>query len=341
MSTTSHKYIDAENLSIEVTNQCDSTCRHCFVRAGLSQAHRLSLALVKKILAEGYLIGYRHLHLTGGEPLLWEGLFDALDFAFDLGYQTVFINTNGALFTESINTRLSGYSGLSFSVSLEGSEKFHNHLRGPGAYCLTMKKIGMALNAGLDLTIFTVVGKTLLADLPDYVDKLYSKFPNIKGLSLIQLIRVTRNEFSLSSELLDPTDFLKLIRMVSLLNLCGHKTEILNNPLAVVVSKQFGVPLIPKVQPLHRNGHLIVMADRTVALSHSIPNHFGKYEPGKIKRVLSSKEYLAAVAPDEIICPSCEYTDLCRENGMIRPSEWFRDMHPDVPFCKRVLDRAL
>ncbi len=205
----------------------------------------MSFPLVQKILAEGYHTGYRHLHLTGGEPLLWESLLETLDFAFDLGYQTVFVNTNGTLFTRHVNARLSGYRGLSFSVSLEGNEKRHNHLRGPDAHRLTMKKIGMALDANLHLTVFTTIGKTLLTSLPDYVDELYRKFPDIKGLSLIQLIQVAKSEFSLSGDLLDPAGFLRLVRMVSLLNFYGQKIEILNNPLAAVVSKKFEIPHIP------------------------------------------------------------------------------------------------
>ena len=201
-------------------------------------------------------------------------------------------------------------------------------------------EFSQALDAGIDLCIFTTVSKSLLPILPHFIDDLYERFPDINLFSLIQLIRVRDDVFDLSNELLDPADFLKLVRMVSLLNLYGHETEILNNPLAVVVSKLFEMPLIPRVLPLYRNGHLIVMADRNIALSHSIPISFGRYEPGMIEKVLSSNEYRIAVAPDETTCPSCGYTKLCKENGMIRPSEWYRDMNPEVPFCKRVLDKA-
>ena len=329
-----------ESLSIEVTNRCNSACSHCFVRAVISECSDLSIDLVREIISEGYHLGYRHLHITGGEPLLWEGLFEALDYAFSSGYKKIFINTNGTLLTKGHISRLSDYEGFSISVSLEGPESFHDRVRGQGSYRQTEQGIGKALDAGIDLIMFTTVSKSLLPVLPHFIDDLYERFPDINLFSLIQLIRVRDDVFDLSNELLVPEDFLKLVRMVSLLNLYGHKTEILNNPLAVVVSKLFEMPLIPRVLPLHRNGHLIVMADRNIALSHSIPNSFGKYEPGMIERVLASNEYRTAVASDEISCPSCGYSKLCMENGMIRPSEWYRDMYPEVPFCKRVLDKA-
>ena len=329
-----------ESLSIEVTNRCNSACSHCFVRAAISECSDLSIDLVREIISEGYHLGYRRLHITGGEPLLWEGLFEALDYAFLLGYKKVFINTNGTLLTEGLISRLSDYVSFSNSVSLEGPESLHDRIRGQGSYRRAVLGIEKALDAGIDLCIFTTVSKSLLPILPHFIDDLYERFPDINLFSLIQLIRVRDDVFDLSNELLDPADFLKLVRMVSLLNIYGHKTEILNNPLAVVVSKLFEMPLIPRVLPLHRPGHLIVMADRNIALSHSTFNNFGKYESGMIEKVLASNEYRIAVAPDEISCPICSYYRLCKENDMDRPSEWYRDMYPEVPYCKRVLDKA-
>jgi len=329
-----------ESLSIEVTNRCNSTCSHCFVRAAISEYSDLSTDLVRKIISEGYRLGYRRLHITGGEPLLWAGLDESLDYAFSLGYEKVFINTNGTLLTDGLISRLSGYDGFSISVSLEGPESLHDRIRGQGSCRQTEQGIERALDAGIDLCIFAVVSKSLLPLLPHFIDGLYERFPDIRLFSLIQLVRVKDDTFDLSDELLDPEDFLKLVQMVSLLNLYGHKTEILNNPLAVVVSKLFGMPLIPRVRPLHRNGHLIVMANRNIALAHSTFYSFGKYESGMIERVLASNDYRIAVEPDETTCPSCGYFRLCKELGMIRPSEWFRDRRREIPFCKRVLDRA-
>ena len=331
---------EKENLSIEVTTLCNSACRHCFVRAALARPSEMSVGLAKDILSEGYHLGYRRLHITGGEPLLWRGLFETLDYAFSLGYKKVFINTNGTLLTKNFLSQCAGYDGFSISVSIEGPESLHDRVRGQGSWQRSVKGIQRALDADLDTVIFTTVGKTLLGELPCYTDELYTKFPEIRCLSLIQIIRVCNDMFDLSSELLEPDAFLKLVRMVSLLNLYGHRIGILNNPLAVVVSKLLEIPWIPPVRPLHRPGHLIVMANQNIALSHSTFNSFGKYEPGMIGRVLDSNEYRKAVAPDEITCPTCNYYRPCRENGMSRPSEWYRDMHSGAPYCKRVLDRA-
>jgi MoaA/NifB/PqqE/SkfB family radical SAM enzyme len=333
--------VSEESLSIEVTTQCNSDCSHCFVRAGNPERSSLPIDLVKKIIIEGYSTAYRHLHITGGEPLLWEGLFEVLDYAFDVGYQTVFMNTNGTLLTEGVSSRLAAYDGLSISVSLEGPKALHARLRGQGSYRRTVLGIEKVLDAGIDLIIFTIARKGLLPELPHFADDLYNKFPGIKYLTLIQLINVTDDGFALSEELLDPEDFIQLVQTISLLNLYGLRTIVKNNPLVNVVSKLIEMPWIPEVHPLYCEGSMIVMANRDICLSHSSRDSFGKYEPGMIEKVVASNEYQKAVAPDETTCPSCKYAELCMKNCIVRPSEWYWDIHPDVLYCKRVLDRVL
>jgi MoaA/NifB/PqqE/SkfB family radical SAM enzyme len=315
-------------------------CSHCFVRAGISERSSLSVGLVKNIISDGYDLNYRHLHITGGEPLLWNGLFEALDHAMNTGYQTIFLNTNGAQLSPAVSRRLALYRGLSISISLEGPQALHDRVRGEGSYTRTLEHIENVLDAGIDLFIFTTVRKSLIHELPNFVHKVYKKFPDIQYLTLIQLIRVPDDTFDLSKELLESDDFLRLVKIASLFNLGGFKIYILSNPLAGVASKLLKMPWIPKSHPLYSDGSIFIKANRDITLSHSCRSSFGKYEPGMIAKVLASDAYRNLTAPDKATCPSCKYSINCMENDMIRPSEWYRDMHPGVPYCKRVLDRA-
>jgi len=329
-----------ETLSIEVTTHCNNSCSHCFARAGMPGGSSLSIDLVKEIIAEGYAAGFRHLHITGGEPLLWEGLFEALDYTFGIGYQTVFINTNGTLLTTDVAQKIATYNRCSISVSLDGDEPLHNRLRGEGSYRKTISGIETALDAVVELVVFTIARKSLMAFLPHFVDDLYRQFPDITGLTLIQLFSLADNAFALPEEFLEPHDFVKLVQTVSLLNLYGRSVIIKNNPLSNVVSKLIDVPWIPQTHPLYRSGNIFVMANRNISISHSCKNSLGKYKSGIIGRILASKAYQAEVAPDKQTCPACRFENVCRENGMLRPSEYFRDKNPDVPYCQRVLQNV-
>lgn len=332
--------ISKESLCIEVTTECNSGCLHCFVHARSSGMSHLSIQMVEKIITEGYSIGFRQLHITGGEPLLWDGLFQSLDYAFDTGYNSVTLNTNGSLLKKDVVTDLSVYDGLSISVSLDGPELLHDHLRGNGSHRRAISGLKTAIDADLDIRVFTVAQKRLIPILPAFSYDLFEQFSGIQYLTLIQLLNPSDNIFFLSKELLEPDDFINLVQTVSLLNVCGLSTKIKNSPLANIVSNLMGIPWIPRSQSLFRDGSMIVKADGEISLSHSTCCSFGNYKPGMIQQVMSSVEYKSEVAPDQLCCPFCKYIHLCRESGMTRPPEHFTNKSKgEMPYCRQVLDK--
>lgn len=329
-----------DRLSIEVTTRCNSSCSHCFVRARGRRKSSLAPDIVQTMVHEGYEAGYRHLHITGGEPLLWDGLLGVFDYAFALGYQVAILNTNGTLLTSEVSRKLAGYSGLTVSVSLQGPRRRHDLIRGQGSYDRARKGIENTLNAGLPIRIFTTVGRSMIPDLPHFAEWVFGTYPGIERLTLIQLIRVPGDVFDLSKEVLNPEDFLRLVRIISLLNLYGLNVDLLNNPLAVVASRVLNMPWVPLSPPLYRPGSLMITADLRITLAHSTTNHFGIYKPGILPKIINSEDYRCTVSQDRTICRNCVYSRLCSQEGMLRPSEWSRDMFQQVPYCKRVLAKA-
>ena len=328
-----------EKLSIEVTTRCNINCSHCFARARTSRCSSLSKELVKEIISEGYSAGYRRLHITGGEPLLWESLFDVLDHAFCTGYRTVFLNTNGTLMTKHPARRLSDYDGLWMSVSLDGRKALHEYFRGAGTYGAAVQGIENALNAGIRLFVYTIGCKSMLLCLPYFVRDVYHRFPDIKAVTIIPLFRPGEDHFALSHELVGTDGFLELVRAVFLLNMGGYPIDFLNEPLVNAVSKKMNMPWQLESSPLYREGSIIVMANRDIRLSHSGQHSFLQYKPGAIEKVLTSEKYKEAVKPDSSICPSCKYLELCRKSGMYRPSESYDGvMNRYKPYCRQVLN---
>jgi MoaA/NifB/PqqE/SkfB family radical SAM enzyme len=330
----------SKNLSIELTTRCNSPCRHCFARADLARESSLSPGDVRAICAEGFASGYRHLHLTGGEPLLWEGLSDLLAEAFAMGYESIFLNSNGMLLTRDAVRHLARFEDLALSVSLQGEAENHDRLRGSGAYRKTVRGIRRALDAGMDLTVFTVVGKRWLKNLAAWATGLFEDFAGINRLTLIQIIRVREDFIDLSQELLEPEDFLSLVRTVAGLNLFGFKTDVLNNPLVNVAAELLQMPWIPPSQPLCRPGRLMIRANRDMTLAHSTWERYGRYRPGMIDQVLASPVYRRAVAADEATCPACSFVSVCRSHGLIQPSGADWSLLPGKPYCQRVLTQT-
>ena len=250
------------------------------------------------------------------------------------------MNTNGTLLTQKVCRELAAYSGLAVSISLQGPKPLHDRIRGRGSYDRALNGIENAMTAGLPVYVFTTVCRSLMPDLPRFAEGLFIAFPDIRQLTLIQLIRVLKDVFDLSEEVLSPEDFLRLVRMVSLLNLYGLRVDLLNNPLASVAARILKMPLIPPSSPLYQPGSILIKADRRITLAHSTTDHFGIYEPGTLSEIINRSDYCLAVSQDRLICGDCVYYGFCRMEGMVRPSESCRDMIPEVPYCRRVLAKA-
>jgi len=330
-----------EYLSIEVTTKCNSNCVHCFASAGRKERSTLDIESVRSIMKEGYELGYKTIHFTGGEPLLWPHLIQILDEAFETGYPAAFINTNGTLLSKDNCADFARYGDkLSFSLSLHGPEELHESIRGKGSYKKTTDGLKNALAHGLKINIFTSVGKSLLKKLPEFASSVFTDFPGIEYMAMIQLIRVHQDSFDLSEELMEPEDFIQFVQTVSMLSLYGLNVRIIENDLSNVLADLLNIKWLPPEPSISRPGRAVIMADGNITVYHSSRETFGLYKPGSLRETLQSDAYRKEVEINCTGCVGCPHTKLCERNRIRRPSEWFRDMHPEIPFCRRVLDEA-
>jgi MoaA/NifB/PqqE/SkfB family radical SAM enzyme len=328
-------------LSIEVTQRCNSSCLHCFAGAGPSGDNEIPYEVVKNIIREGALNGYRHLHLTGGEPLLYETIVGTVDTAARLGYESILLNTNGALLDRPLCRELARHTALTLSLSLEVNESLHDRLRGRGTYREALKGMEAGLDAGVNLIVFTLACRSSLPDLPRFVDDLMTRFPGIAFLTLNRLCPPTRDHPRLANEYVSPEDFLKLVRIVSLLNAIGRHVEVMNEPLVNAASQKLAVPAVPVSRALDYPGDLMVKADLSIVPSHTSNACCGVYTPGAIEHCWLNSRYRRAVAPDTNVCPVCRHVDLCRANGLQRPLGVWGGIQADKPYCASVLDFAI
>ncbi|MCR9143202.1 MAG: radical SAM protein [bacterium] len=323
-----------ESLTIEVTSKCNLDCPYCFALAGLPEKFGLTSETARAIVSEGRACGYRHLHLSGGEPTLWKPFPDLVDHAFAAGYESVFFNTNAMLFSERLFERFRPHAGkIACTVSLNGPREIHEVSRGPNTYDLTIRGIEQAIANGMEVEIFTTVYRSLLPVLPDFVRDLFTRFPEISRLTLIQLHRVENDFYDLADDLISPADFVSLVRFAGIVAL-KHPIRFLDNPLAGVLAARMGLDWVWST-PLIRPGRIAVHHNGDITPAHSNRSAFGKYEPGRLQEIHSSPEYFAAVSADDEACGSCEFLADCRQGGLLRPSEGHRDMHSEIPFCIR------
>ncbi|MGQ9712283.1 MAG: radical SAM protein [Desulfotomaculales bacterium] len=120
-------------VTIELTNECNLKCRHCYASAGEKLDNELSLDEIKQLLGEISQLGTMEVEFSGGEPLLRPDLFEMIEYAEGLDFSVVLI-TNGTLVDREVASTLGNLGLKHVQVSLDGLKENHNYLRGDGTY---------------------------------------------------------------------------------------------------------------------------------------------------------------------------------------------------------------
>ena len=122
-----------ECLNIEVNNTCNQKCVFCPYH-GLYTPKEINPAVlevefVKKIMKQAAELGIGRKEIgfyLAGEPLLYNGMADVISYAKELGFDYVFMTTNGALATpERLNPIIdAGLDSIRFSINAADRERY-------------------------------------------------------------------------------------------------------------------------------------------------------------------------------------------------------------------------
>ena len=144
-------------LKLELTSRCNLTCAHCLARAGTAGGVDLPLDTIRDILAQGRELGVTTVGLVGGEPLLRQDLGDIID---EVGRQRMAfsISTNGMLLDPRRAELIRRPNLLKVSVSVDGTEDYHNRLRGhPQAYQKTLAGLRLLAEQRIKTAVAMVI----------------------------------------------------------------------------------------------------------------------------------------------------------------------------------------
>ncbi len=90
-------------LWLELTNQCNLQCTHCYAESGpQEQKGTLSAAEYARLIADAFELGCRRVQFIGGEPTLNRDLQSFITMAHDLGYEFIEVFTNLTRLSEEL-----------------------------------------------------------------------------------------------------------------------------------------------------------------------------------------------------------------------------------------------
>jgi radical SAM protein with 4Fe4S-binding SPASM domain len=153
-------------LELQITDACNLRCRHCYIAE--PTRGELSPALVLAVLKEFEAMQGLRVMITGGEPLL-HGQFGEINERLPEFFLRKVLFTNGLLLGRETVKSLKVDE---IQVSIDGLEQAHDGLRGSGSFQRAMTALKLALDAGFDVSVSTMVHRGNLADF-DRLERLF------------------------------------------------------------------------------------------------------------------------------------------------------------------------
>ena len=144
---------------VEISNLCNHACAFCAYPKMTRPGRRIDFALLQRLLDEAYRLGTREAGFySGAEPFTSPDLERIIKTAKDMGYEYVFISTNGALASEK---RLAacfdaGLDSIKFSIN-GGDRESYRKVHGNDHFDRVLASVKFARDyrerAGLDYYI--------------------------------------------------------------------------------------------------------------------------------------------------------------------------------------------
>lgn len=116
------------NMMVELSNACNHACLFCTSPFMTRKIKRIDNDFLIRILKDAYTCGTRELGFyTTGEPFIYKDLDKIIKVSKDMGYEYIYISTNGALAKPEISKKVinAGIDSIKFSINATDQKSYH------------------------------------------------------------------------------------------------------------------------------------------------------------------------------------------------------------------------
>lgn len=160
--------LDLKHFNLEITKKCNQKCFYCFNDSGYSRSKdELSLEDWKRSLTDIFSLGFKSVHITGGEPFLHPHIKEILQHATGTGLDTTVLS-NGFKIATLCNESPALLSKLTLAqISLDSmNPQIHNSRRGyKSAYGDAISAIKSLQGLDVPIEISTTVSEENLEEI--------------------------------------------------------------------------------------------------------------------------------------------------------------------------------
>lgn len=148
-------------VSLEITNWCNISCRHCYgdYREEGGQRTDLSFEDAKRIIDQLVSVGVSIIEITGGDPSINLSCPDIIEYAVHSGIHKVILLTNGVYLSPKLLAVLHKYRNQMFvQVDLHSlSDEYYDWFTNSSNHLGTVKKnIDLLINKGVQVRICSI-----------------------------------------------------------------------------------------------------------------------------------------------------------------------------------------
>ena len=211
-----------KEFKIEVTHQCNLNCLHCSSDASSSNTLEIGKKDCLRILNEAISMSVRQVDFSGGEPLLWAGIEEAVDIANNGGLK-VGIYTSGNV--DSIPRKLKRLSTLGvkkfvFSIFGKSANSHERVTRVSGSFDRTIEAIKIAVETEITTELHFVPFSNNYCELEDIA--MLGKNLDISCISVLRFVPQGRGQL-LKKRVLNKLQNLELKRIIERLRKNGFE----------------------------------------------------------------------------------------------------------------------
>jgi MoaA/NifB/PqqE/SkfB family radical SAM enzyme len=302
------------SLDLELTRRCNLRCDYCFVGWSRDWHSDMPEDIALQIVEEGA-SAFEMLHITGGEPFAYKGVWRVIEAGLARGYGEVLINTNGTMLDEEAAARLASYGPrMALSVSLDGPEPIHDAARGAGRFREASEGLRRLLDRGVRTTVMTVVTPAVLDALVPFVTDLMAAHPELFGITLFPVGVGPSGSQKPGAALrpLSPEDLRELAFYVAMLHKAGRPVGIGAYPMVNPLLLALGYPASRLYACTAGRGRACVHADLTVSTCHPVKEAvYGAWRPGLFAELCGFEAHGRLARRDFDGCRSCDHSEAC------------------------------
>ncbi len=304
-----------------LTERCNLRCSHCYQNGheGDDLSFEESVDFIDECAdllrswSASYGVDFRpSFNITGGEPLLQENLPSILNLLRENGF-SIYLLTNGTLIDRWWADLLKKSSVSGVQISLEGTQKVHEAIRGRGSFDAAICGVNHVLDTGLPVTLNLTLSEINAPCLDDMIDLAIDL--GVQRLGFSRLVPSGRG-CDLEDRMLPAEKFEAICRDLFALDLSGLEI-VTGDPVAAclrndTIEKDGDFPLGGCSAGV---SGLTILPDGTVLPCRRLEVPLGNIRRDSLREIWSESEVLAALRDKTRYggnCGRCEKWALCR-----------------------------